>query len=114
VLSNEKENKETYIRVVRLLANDNSCTNNDNFNFNGKFMVDKKEDKQQQFCNEFHDWTIEQMISNGDPTMVLMTILGQTIKIMKTSMPSGEYQAVMDMVYHSKDEIKEFSKPTIQ
>ena len=54
------------------------------------------------------------MISNGDPTMVLMTILGQTVKIMKTSMPSGEYQAVMDMVYNSKDEIKEFSKPTIQ
>jgi len=96
------------------LANDNSCANNDYFNFNGKFMVDKKKDeKQQQVCNDFHDWTIEQMLESGDPTMVLMTILGQTLKIMKTSMPSGEYQAIMDTVYNSKDDIREFKKPTI-
>ena len=76
-------------------------------------MSNKKDEKQQQVCNDFHDWTIEQMIEYGDPTMVLMTILGQTLKIMKTSMPAGEYQAIMDTVYNSKDDIREFKKPTI-
>jgi len=35
---NEKENKKTDIRIIRLLANDNSCANNDYFNFNSELM----------------------------------------------------------------------------
>ena len=36
---NEKENKEINIRVIRFLANVNSCSNNDYFNFNGELMA---------------------------------------------------------------------------
>ena len=46
-------------------------------------------------------------------SLVLMTILGQTLKVMKTTMPPVEYQAILDNVYDSKDRIKPFTKPTI-
>ena len=68
--------------------------------------------KQQEVCNNFHEWTMEQMLNN-EPVMVLMTILGQTLKVMKTTMPAVEYQAILDNVYDSKDRIKPFTKPTI-
>jgi hypothetical protein len=32
-LINEKENKKIDIRIIRLLANDNSCASDDSFNF---------------------------------------------------------------------------------
>ena len=44
-----------------------------------KKIVDD-DSKQQQICNDFHEWTMAQMLE-------YMTILGQTIKIMKTTMP---------------------------
>ena len=68
--------------------------------------------KQQEVCDDFHKWTMEQMLHNS-PVMVLMTILGQTLKVMKTTMPAVEYQAILDTVYDSKDRIKPFTKPTI-
>ena len=67
---------------------------------------------QQQICNDFHEWTTNQLLSNS-PVLVLMTILGQTLKIMKTTMPSAEYEAIMDTVNNSKDRIESFKKPTI-
>ena len=47
------------------------------------------------------------------PVLVLMTILGQTLKIMKTTMPPAEYESIMDNVYNSRNRIEPFTKPTI-
>ena len=33
-----EKNKEINIRIIRFLANDNSCANNDYFNFNSELM----------------------------------------------------------------------------
>jgi hypothetical protein len=41
-LHNDKKNKEINIRIIRFLASDNSCANNDYFNFNSKYMVSNK------------------------------------------------------------------------
>ena len=68
--------------------------------------------EQQEVCDDFHKWTMEQMLHKS-PVMVFMTILGQTLKVMKTTMPPVEYQAILDNVYDSKDRIKPFTKPTI-
>ena len=48
-----------------------------------------------------------------EPVMVLMTILGQTLKIMKSAMPKHQYDSIMDNVYESKDRIEPFTKPQI-
>ena len=45
--------------------------------------------------------------------MVHMTILGQTLKIMKSVMPSKDYDGMMETVYQSKDRIEPFKKASI-
>ena len=45
--------------------------------------------------------------------MVMMTILGQTLKIMKSTMPKKHYDDIMDSVYESKDRIEPFTKPKL-
>lgn len=84
-----------------------------------KFMTKKStkkivddDSKQQLICNDFHEWTMAQMLEYK-PVLVLMTILGQTIKIMKTTMPPAEFEALMETMYTSKDKVEPFTKPTI-
>tara|TARA_B100000686_G_scaffold355316_1_gene472546 strand:- start:12809 stop:13303 length:495 start_codon:yes stop_codon:yes gene_type:complete len=69
-------------------------------------------DPQQSVVDNFHEWTQKQM-SNYDPVMVLMTILGQTLKIMKTTFPKNQYGEIMDKMYDSKDIIEPFTKPKL-
>jgi hypothetical protein len=45
-----------------------------------------------------------------DPVMVQMTVLGQTLKIIKSIMPAKDYDGMMDTVYESKDRIEPFKK----
>ena len=78
-----------------------------------KFNNEIEEDKlQQEICNDFHEWTMAQMVQSK-PVLVLMTILGQTLKIMKTTLPPAEYESIMDNVYNSRNRIEPFTKPTI-
>mgnify|MGYP001182949090 FL=1 len=69
-------------------------------------------DPQQTVVDNFHEWNMDQC-KKYEPTMVLMTILGQTLKIMKSVMPKQQYDSVMDSVYESKDRIEPFTKPKI-
>tara|TARA_B100000902_G_scaffold384968_1_gene425746 strand:+ start:42 stop:266 length:225 start_codon:yes stop_codon:yes gene_type:complete len=71
-----------------------------------------KKDPQQIVVDEFHKWTMDEMAKN-DPVMVLMTILGQTLKIMKSTFPDKHYGEIMDNMYESKDRIEPFTKPKI-
>ena len=69
-------------------------------------------DPQQTVVDNFHEWNMKQM-DRYEPVMVLMTILGQTLKIMKSAMPKHQYDSIMDNVYESKDRIEPFTKPQI-
>ena len=69
-------------------------------------------DPQQTVVDNFHEWNMKQMY-RYEPVMVLMTILGQTLKIMKSAMPKHQYDSIMDNVYESKDRIEPFIKPQI-
>ena len=69
-------------------------------------------DPQQTVVDNFHEWNMKQM-DRYEPVMLLMTILGQTLKIMKSAMPKHQYDSIMDNVYESKDRIEPFTKPQI-
>ena len=69
-------------------------------------------DPPQTVVDNFHEWNMKQM-DRYEPVMVLMTILGQTLKIMKSAMPKHQYDSIMDNVYESKDRIEPFTKPQI-
>ena len=62
-------------------------------------------DPQQTVCDNFHEW-IQKQSENYDPLMVNMTALGQSLKIMKSVMPSADYDRMMETVYQSKDKIE--------
>ena len=66
-------------------------------------------DHQQTVCDNFHKW-IQTEMSRYDPVMVHMTVLGQTLKIMKSVMPAKDYDSMMETVYHKKDDIEPFTK----
>jgi len=70
-------------------------------------------DPQQTVCDDFHEWVRLETEKVSDPIMVHMTILGQTLKIMKSVMPSADYDGIMDTVYQSKDRIEPFKKASI-
>ena len=70
-------------------------------------------DPQQTVCDDFHEWVRLETDKVNDPIMVHMTILGQTLKIMKSVMPSADYDGIMDTVYQSKDRIEPFKKASI-
>ena len=70
-------------------------------------------DPQQTVCDDFHEWIQKETEKVNDPIMVHMTILGQTLKIMKSVMPSADYDGIMDTVYQSKDRIEPFKKASI-
>ena len=70
-------------------------------------------DPQQTVCDDFHEWVRLETEKVNDPIMVHMTILGQTLKIMKSVMPSADYDGIMDTVYQSKDKIEPFKKASI-
>ena len=69
-------------------------------------------DPQQTVCDDFHEWVRLETEKVSDPIMVHMTILGQTLKIMKSVMPSADYDGIMETVYQSKDRIEPFKKVT--
>jgi 5,10-methylene-tetrahydrofolate dehydrogenase/methenyl tetrahydrofolate cyclohydrolase len=66
-------------------------------------------DPQQTVCDNFHEW-IQKEMKQYDPVMVQMTVLGQTLKIIKSIMPAKDYDGMMDTVYQSKDRIEPFKK----
>jgi hypothetical protein len=66
-------------------------------------------DPQQTVCDNFHEW-IQKEMKQYDPVMVQMTVLGQTLKIIKSIMPAKDYDGMMDTVYESKDRIEPFKK----
>ena len=70
-------------------------------------------DPQQTVCDDFHEWVRLETEKVSDPIMVHMTILGQTLKIMKSVMPSKDYDGIMETVYQSKDRIEPFKKASI-
>ena len=70
-------------------------------------------DPQQTVCDDFHEWVRLETEKVSDPIMVHMTILGQTLKIMKSVMPSKDYDGMMETVYQSKDRIEPFKKASI-
>ena len=70
-------------------------------------------DPQQTVCDDFHEWVRLETEKDSDPIMVHMTILGQTLKIMKSVMPSKDYDGMMETVYQSKDRIEPFKKASI-
>ncbi len=70
-------------------------------------------DPQQTVCDDFHEWIQKETEKVNDPIMVHMTILGQTLKIMKSVMPSADYDGIMETVYQSKDRIEPFKKTSI-
>ena len=70
-------------------------------------------DPQQTVCDDFHEWVRLETEKVSDPIMVHMTILGQTLKIMKSVMPSADYDGIMETVYQSKDRIEPFKKASI-
>ena len=70
-------------------------------------------DPQQTVCDDFHEWVRKETEKVADPIMVHMTILGQTLKIMKSVMPSADYDGIMETVYQSKDRIEPFKKTSI-
>ena len=70
-------------------------------------------DPQQTVCDDFHEWVRLETEKVNDPIMVHMTILGQTLKIMKSVMPSADYDGIMETVYQSKDRIEPFKKASI-
>ena len=70
-------------------------------------------DPQQTVCDDFHEWVRLETEKVSDPIMVQMTILGQTLKIMKSVMPSADYDGIMETVYQSKDRIEPFKKASI-
>jgi len=70
------------------------------------------DDAQQTLCDNFHEW-LQKQNETYDPIMVHMTVLGQTIKILKSFMPSENFDRIMKEIYQSKDEIKPFKKISI-
>ena len=66
-------------------------------------------DPQQTVCDNFHVW-IQKEMKQYDPVMVQMTVLGQTLKIIKSIMPAKDYDGMMDTVYESRDRIEPFKK----
>ena len=70
-------------------------------------------DPQQTVCDDFHEWVRLETEKVSDPIMVHMTILGQTLKIMKSVMPSADYDGIMETVYQSKDRIEPFKKVSV-
>ena len=70
-------------------------------------------DPMQTVCDDFHEWIQKETEKVNDPIMVHMTILGQTLKIMKSVMPSADYDGIMETVYQSKDRIEPFKKTSI-
>ena len=70
-------------------------------------------DPQQTVCDDFHEWVRIETEKVNDPVMVQMTILGQTLKIMKSVMPSADYDGIIETVYQSKDRIEPFKKTSI-
>jgi len=66
-------------------------------------------DPQQTVCDNFHEW-IQKEMKQYDPVMVQMTVLGQTLKIIKSIMPAKDYDGMMDTVYESRDRIEPFKK----
>ena len=66
-------------------------------------------DPQQTVCDNFHEW-IQKEMKQYDPVMVQMTVLGETLKIIKSIMPAKDYDGMMDTVYESKDRIEPFKK----
>ena len=70
-------------------------------------------DPMQTVCDDFHEWVRIETEKVNDPVMVQMTILGQTLKIMKAVMPSADYDGIMETVYKSKDRIEPFKKVSV-
>ena len=70
------------------------------------------DDAQQTVCDNFHEW-LQKQSETYDPLMVHMTVLGQTIKILKSIMPSANYDGIMKEIYQSKDRIEPFKKVSV-
>ena len=71
------------------------------------------DDQLQEVYNEYLDFTVN-MINESNALSVAAIMMAQALSIYKTAMNDEEYNAMVDNISASRDQVKKFIGPSLQ
>ena len=71
------------------------------------------DDQLQEVYNEYLDFTVN-MINESNALSVAAIMMAQALSIYKTAMNDEEYNAMVDNISASRDQVKQFTGPVLQ
>ena len=71
------------------------------------------DDQLQELYDKYLDFTVS-MIADGNTLSVAAIMMAQALSIYKTAMNDEEYNAMVDSISASRDQVKQFTGPVLQ
>jgi hypothetical protein len=71
------------------------------------------DDQLQELYDKYLDFTVS-MIADGNTLSVAAIMMAQALSIYKTAMNDEEYNAMVDNISASRDQVKQFTGPVLQ
>ena len=71
------------------------------------------DDQLQEVYNEYLDFTVN-MINESNALSVAAIMMAQALSIYKTALNDEEYNAMVDNISASRDQVKQFTGPVLQ
>ena len=71
------------------------------------------DDQLQELYDKYLDFTVS-MIADGNTLSVAAIMMAQALSIYKTAMNDEEYNAMVDNISASRDQVKKFIGPSLQ
>ncbi len=71
------------------------------------------DDQLQEVYNDYLDFTVN-MINESNALSVAAIMMAQALSIYKTAMNDEEYNAMVDNISASRDQVKKFTGPSLQ
>jgi hypothetical protein len=71
------------------------------------------DDQLQELYDKYLDFTVS-MITDGNTLSVAAIMMAQALSIYKTALNEEEYNAIVDNISSSRDQVKQFTGPVLQ
>jgi hypothetical protein len=71
------------------------------------------DDQLQELYDKYLDFTVS-VIADGNTLSVAAIMMAQALSIYKTAMNDEEYNAMVDNISASRDQVKQFTGPSLQ
>ena len=71
------------------------------------------DDQLQELYDKYLDFTIS-MFADGNALSVAAIMMAQALSIYKTALNNEEYNAIVDNISASRDQVKQFTGPSLQ